>query len=311
MGDVLRGFSKLCFLLQEWCLLVRGGGKLQGYGSCRRDPACFLTRGITIGSSRCPSSGKCTFSFCLAEAFALYLCVFSLMLGWIAARQLIWIIFVIVLWQKATAHCKQSMFARYPHRPHPAHCVVALGFLPGEIPGIGCWRAQCHKHTVLSGPPQKWCTVGIFLLWNLITLANDTDVRRALNFLENRVKIQNLDNFEKPPGGNKRQFGKGHARSCTLSEKNRQPRYCVGDGSAEGGWSWWWPQGWHKSPGLCSCDKDKLRFISEECADILPPSTAWWGLTWGLEPVFLLAAFKNSKTTHTGQVCLFLKEKQI
>lgn len=49
-------------------------------------------------------------------------------------------------------------------------------------------------------PPQKWCTVGKFLLWNFITLANDTDIRGVLNFLENRVKIQNLDNFEKPPG---------------------------------------------------------------------------------------------------------------
>lgn len=104
-------------------------------GVLQRDPACFLAGGITVGSSGGSSSGKCSFSFCLAEAFAFfYLCVFSLMLGWTAARQLIWIIFVIVLWQKAAAHCKQNTFAWYPHHPHPVHCVVALGFLPGEIP---------------------------------------------------------------------------------------------------------------------------------------------------------------------------------
>lgn len=49
--------------------------------------------------------------------------------------------------------------------------------------------------------------------------------------------MQNLDNFEKPPGGNKKQFGKGQAQSCTLSEKNKQPGYCMGGGCAERGWS--------------------------------------------------------------------------
>jgi len=46
--------------------------------------------------------------------------------------------------------------------------------------------------------------VGIFLLWMLITLENDTDVGGALSFLDNRVKIQNVDQVEKSPGKNKR-----------------------------------------------------------------------------------------------------------
>lgn len=69
---------------------------------------------------------------------------------------------------------------------------------PREIPGTGFCGVQCHKcsrtslcpqWSILVHPPQKYHTVGIFLLWVLITLANDTDVGGALSFLEDGVRI--------------------------------------------------------------------------------------------------------------------------
>lgn len=91
------------------------------------------------------------------------------------------------------------------------------GYFQGKFQGlavVGCNVTNAlgpvcvHSGQFLCVLPRR-DTVGLFLLWMLTTLANHTDVGGALSFLENRVRIQNVDQVEKSPGKNEKQFRKG------------------------------------------------------------------------------------------------------
>lgn len=180
-------------------------------------PACFLTGDIQLvlldalpwWSGKCSSSFFSCWGFCTFFFFFLISCGYLPHTGLNCRMALDLNYFYYVLWQSIVVHREQSMFAWYPWHPHLPCFTVALRLLPGEIPGTGFCEVQCHQHTRTSlrpqwsipvCPPQKWHTVGIFLLWMLIILANDTDMGGALRFLESSVRIQNVDQVQKSSG---------------------------------------------------------------------------------------------------------------
>lgn len=195
-------------LQRDWCLLMK----------VFRVPCLFLDRGHTVSSSGCSAMmirQMFLFIFFLLRLLHLFFFFFLISCGYLphtglnCRMALDLNYFYYVLWQSIVVHREQSMFAWYPWHPHLPCFTVALRLLPGEIPGTGFCEVQCHQHTRTSlrpqwsipvCPPQKWHTVGIFLLWMLIILANDTDMGGALRFLESSVRIQNVDQVQKSSG---------------------------------------------------------------------------------------------------------------
>lgn len=190
------GFNWLWWILQkERCLWVE----------VFRVPCLFLGRehGLVLLDVPPSSSGKGSFSFLSCWGFCtLFFKSAVAVTHWIAAWHLIWIVCIMscgrARWSVMSRAClHDTLDALIFHTLF----IMALRLLPGEIPGTGCCGVQCHEHPTTSlcpqwwvpaGPPQKWHTVGIFLLWMLMTLADNTDVGRALSLLESRVRIQNV-----------------------------------------------------------------------------------------------------------------------
>lgn len=201
--DDLCGFNWLWWILQkEWCFLG--------------DPACFLAGDITVSSSGCSTImiKQMLFSFLSCWGF----CTFFFFLNQLWLSPSHWVELQHGSWSELFLLCPVAEHSGPSWAEHvgmiPLTPSSSMLYHDSQVTSRGAsrdwlfWGAMgrectrtslCLQWSIPACPPQKWHTLGIFLLWMLITLANDTDMGGALSFLEKRVKIQNVDQVEKSP----------------------------------------------------------------------------------------------------------------